>query len=247
LFLPPGSFAASTSAQYSILQDSLGAGGGRATSSAYQLDDSLGETGGTIQSSNGRIVLSIGDLSIISPPNAVPVPRNLSFERLGGAGLKISISKLVQTAHDPDGDLLELISFDATTTAGASVRKDGGWLLYQPSPGNNSPDSFSFTISDNLGAMAGGTIFISVQDDENSPTQNLTGVVIHEDHVIVHFAGIPGIEYQVQFTTSLNNPQWQVLSAVTAGQNGRFELRDARSPDQMRFYRALFIPSEEGP
>jgi hypothetical protein len=89
-------------------------------------------------------------------------------------------------------------------------------------------------------------VSISVGQDEQSPTQNITSVVVEQDQVIVRFVGIPGVEYRIESTASLSNPEWQLLAVATAGLNGRFEARDVTPPEQVRFYRAVFVLSQAG-
>jgi hypothetical protein len=56
----------------------------------------------------------------------------------------------------------------------------------------------------------------------------------------LHFAGVPGRTYTVQFTGSLASPNWQTLGDGTADTEGRFSLVDTPpTGTTQRFYRAL--------
>lgn len=240
-FLPMSCLAGASSSNYAIDHDFLGAGGGRSASSAYEVEASLGAIGGALQSANGQIELWLEHLAILVDPNTVPVPRNLYVQRLSGAGTRIAVSKLTQAAHDPDGDTLALVRFDTVTATGGSVRRESNWLIYQPMEGNNNSDSFAFTIADGQGGQSTGWVFISVWQEEQAQTKNMTRVVVGETEIVVRFVGIPGVEYQIQSTPSLTDPVWGPVATAVAGSNGLFEVRDVRQSDQTRFYRAIFV------
>lgn len=239
------SFAASRSIDYEIGQGSLTAGGGRSVSHIYIVDNAFGADGGIVRSGSGEIVLWTDQLGMLTPLNTAPVPRNLLFERHPGGGLRIAVSKIVQASYDPDGDTLELAAFDPVTSTGGAVQRNANWLIYEPVPGNNKSDFFAFSIADGEGAEAAGIVHIAVWQGTGAPTENVSRVVITGDQVIVKFVGIPGLEYRIESTPSLNNPQWQPIAISVAGVNGRFEIREVRPPESVRFYRALAIPGNK--
>jgi hypothetical protein len=240
--LSASSFAASSSQDYSVRQHSSSAGGGRSVSSLYVIESSFGLAGGVIRSGSGEIVVWADRLGMLTHLNTAPVPRNLSFERHPGSGIRIAVSKIVQSAYDPDGDTLDLTAFDSITIRGGVVQRNANWLIYEPMAGNSEADSFTFSIADGGGEVATGTVQIAVWQGSGAPTENVSRVVVNDDDVIVKFVGIPGFEYQIESTASLTNPQWQPLARVVAGTNGRFEIREIRRPEGVQFYRALSIP-----
>jgi hypothetical protein len=58
----------------------------------------------------------------------------------------------------------------------------------------------------------------------------------------LHFRAAPGSVCQVQFTPSLNPPQWQTLGSATADANGNITISDQGAGNaSSRFYRAVIL------
>jgi hypothetical protein len=58
--------------------------------------------------------------------------------------------------------------------------------------------------------------------------------------VNLRFQAMSGAVCQVQYTPTLNPPQWQTLASVTADANGNVSLSDQPPPNTpSRFYRAV--------
>jgi hypothetical protein len=58
--------------------------------------------------------------------------------------------------------------------------------------------------------------------------------------MVLRFAGIPGVTYTIQYTTSLaGTPTWTDLTTQAAGANGLFTYTDVNPPPPSRFYRAI--------
>ncbi len=170
--------------------------------------------------------------------NRVPVTTNDSFTR--GVGVfKMAISVLLSNDHDPDSDPLSLSLFDTSTTGGGTVSRAGGFLIFTPLSGNTS-DTFTYTVSDGHGGTAVATVTVTLTGADTGQTKNILGVTTDGADKVVGFAGIPGTDYTVQYTTSLSGtPVWTDLVVRTAGADGLFSYRDVAPAGPARFYRAI--------
>ena len=70
-----------------------------------------------------------------------------------------------------DGQTLNVDSFSVDTTSGrgGSIRVENGFVIYQPPAFTAGVDQFTYTISDNLGTAATGTVIVNIIDDNNAP------------------------------------------------------------------------------
>ena len=142
---------------------------------------------------------------------------------------------------DPDGGLLTIESVTGQLPSGAQVKRDNGWVIYEPPPTYNLPDHFNYTVRSSLGVTTIGTVTVDLWKDDYQPTQNAVNIIAINQTVILIYAGIPGRTYEIQTTTSLTPPIiWTPHPAgpQVAQPNGIFQIIDT-APPSPRFYRAL--------
>src|SRR5687768_6176234 len=76
-------------------------------------------------------------------------------------GAAVVIADVLANDHDPDGGALAVAGF--TQPAHGSVAQTGpGSFTYTPDPGFNGPDAFTYTLADDTGATATGTVRVGV-------------------------------------------------------------------------------------
>ena len=69
-----------------------------------------------------------------------------------------------------------------------------------------------------------------------------------EGGIRIRFYGIPGVQYVVQRTRSLTNPQWEVISGVlTPGPDGSMMFVDPNPPAGSAYYRLMQYVEVQGP
>ena len=68
---------------------------------------------------------------------------------------------VLANASDPDGDQLEVVDVTQGTN-GDVVLNDDGTVTYTPTEGFDGTDSFSYTIDDDHGGQATGTVSVTV-------------------------------------------------------------------------------------
>ena len=64
---------------------------------------------------------------------------------------------------------------------------------------------------------------------------NINGVIIF------HWNSVAGQTYQVQYTASLNNPNWKNLGGVVTALGTTTSASDIIGPDPQRFYRIVLL------
>lgn len=209
--------------------------GGDAAAGGYRLQDSLG--GGVVvgeQAAAGTFNRSGWLASVNNPPAA----RDLSVRRAPKSNVKIAIAKLLALASDPDGDPVSLVGFDPTSASGGAIIRDGSWLICLVAA-HDAPDTFDFTVADDVLAATPARVTIALSQEDHGPALNIARVTRDGNDVIIHFAGIPGQSYRVQSATDLSAPVWVTLGNAVATANGLFEFRDVDPAPAARYYRTV--------
>ena len=140
------------------------------------------------------------------------------------------------------GFILSPANFTVSPTSanGGAVTIVGAWVFYEPLPGFLTADSFTYTIADNLGGSAIGTVTVAILVD-NDPAQNLAIVASGADTFDLVGNGIPGRTYRLQSTPSLSSPTWVIVPGgnLTANDVGFFIYPDIPNATTV-FYRTVY-------
>jgi len=146
---------------------------------------------------------------------------------------------LLANGTDPDGDALTFVSVSATSTSGGTNVLRGSWITYSPPSGFTNADSFTYLVADGYGLQATGTVSVAILAD-SAPTQNIGSIEkLGNGSSLIHFSGIPGRIYMVQYTTNLVTPVWQPLGTNTADTFGKINFTDSPATNSpARFYRS---------
>lgn len=186
--------------------------------------------------SNGSTSVNSSSATLtVNHPPQVPSP---VLERLAATRAKARVADFL--GIDPDGDLVALIAVGPGSAQGGTVSTDSAWIIYSPPAGYTNSDSFPFVLSDGRGGIVHGTAQVSVISDQVVP-ENFRAELLPDGSVRLSFDGIPGRAYSIEFTTNLQNPNWQTLAVITADAFGRFIHTDLLPPGApQRFYRAAW-------
>jgi hypothetical protein len=177
-------------------------------------------------------------LVVNTPPTAGPD----QVERYAGVGGKVLVSELLGNDSDADGHQISLDSVDTTSAAGGVITVLGEWVHYTPPAGFDATDTFTYQISDVIGATAVGVVTVVLKDDSDV-SQNITAENLGNGSIRIRAYGIPGRSYQLEYTLDLNNPSWTSMGTVTPGELGYAEMLD--TPPQgtpTRYYRTVYSP-----
>jgi hypothetical protein len=114
------------------------------------------------------------------------------------------------------------------------------WIHYTAPSGSTNNDAFTYSITDGRSAPVSGTVNVNVMwDSRSSPNLSITDR--GDGSYRVRFDGIPGLSYRIEYTPTLNPPDWQSLGSVAAGDTGRFEIIDTPPAGfGQRFYRSAY-------
>ena len=95
-----------------------------------------------------------------------PIGRNDNYEVLGNVSINVpALNGVLENDDDPDGGSLSVTAFDAVSANSGSVAvaSDGGFT-YNPPPGFEGLDTFSYTITDDETQTDSATVSITVSD-----------------------------------------------------------------------------------
>ena len=121
---------------------------------------------------------------------------------------------------------------------------DGENLVYTPAAGYSGIDTLSYQVSDSDGFGSEATITFNVlsktagvQSDNQIGNVKPSG----DGSMIVTFAGIPGLKYQVQASDNISGPWMSIGDPVEAGADGLFNYKDvdAKIHPNSRYYRTV--------
>jgi len=182
---------------------------------------------------------SSNSLSPVQLVNTPPVAGADTIERFGTNGTKVQIATLLANDSDADEDVITFVDVSPTSSQGGTVTRQGDWLHYTPPVGFTNVDTFTYTISDGRGNPVTGTVTVQVMED--GPALNMTVVDLGNGYYRLRFDGIPNRFCIIQYTSTLNPPNWQTLTSGTSDQFGMFEYVDHPAEEiNMRFYRSVY-------
>jgi hypothetical protein len=167
--------------------------------------------------------------------NHPPVASGFALWRPLTAGAKFRAD--TPLGSDPDGDATVLWSVGPASAAGGSARIAGDWVIYTPPAGWTNADSFPYVLGDGRGGSAIGTVSVGI--GAHDIAENFLAIPLSNGSVLLRFSGIPGRNYSIQFSNSLDPPAWQTLATRAANGLGTFEYTDSPPPGETRFYRSI--------
>ena len=117
----------------------------------------------TISDDQGRLATAVVSLLILAV-NDSPVAEDDAFEMEEDAILEISPTMLLKNDKDPDSTKdLKIRSLSSKSATGARIVKNQeGSYIYRPKPNYFGLDSFTYLVSDELGATSGAKVEIMV-------------------------------------------------------------------------------------
>jgi len=159
---------------------------------------------------------------------------NVAYTRAPGLNLRIEIANLLtHVASLPaDGATFALVGVGVSSQS-ATITTNSTYVLYTPANDNN--DSFTYTVGDDSGGSATGTITVNVVKSVG-PSLPANGISVSGGTAAIHAFGIPGYTYVMQTTTNLNGPWWPI-GTNTAGNDGSLLFIDPNATNWQQYYR----------
>jgi hypothetical protein len=185
---------------------------------------------------NGNFQGSTNSLSPDQLINTSPVGYNMTMSAMKNQSTNLSATKLALKCTDADGDSLSVTAVDASSAQGGTVSLSGTTIIYTPPTNYVGADSFNYTVSDTYGATGTGTVSVTIESIQVSPTiQNLTQ--LPDGNMQLKASGIPGESYVIQAAADLNSP-WNAIGTNAADINGVIVFSDLNATNYTgRFYR----------
>jgi Big-like domain-containing protein len=231
-----------TSADYSSGAESNDGGGSHAASTDYSSDGAFGPGNFAASADYAQRGGYVGQL------NNAPVVTNYPLSAVSNTVIKVSITALLNTVKDADGDSITFVSVAGSSAQNGEASRVGNFVVYRPANGFTGSDSFTWVAQDSEGDRAMGTILAQVgapPAPPSQPTLNLVSVTFDNapgaTDATLRFSGLPQSTYLVQYTGSLTPPiTWTTLGSAGVT-NGVFQIVDptARSAGQ-RYYHTVF-------
>ena len=183
----------------------------------------------TLRDEDGGTATGTVQVSVAAPP----VAPTQTFTRAARLTLKILKSEVLGACSSPDGYPL-VVAGVGVSAQGASLATNASYIFYTPAAGNNNGDSLSYTVADDHGGSATGTIQVSVV----TPGGQIKAISASGGTVTVQFAGIPGYTYVVRRATDAAFTQnVTTVLTTTAPEHGLFSYTDLNPPNPTAYYR----------
>jgi hypothetical protein len=189
--------------------------------------------------------------------NHPPMALTMTAYRTPGMNLRIPLSDIATNWSDADGDTVELMGVNQTTTNDQTL-----WLLNVSSNEDNSfvinsnsfvgytngpsvADQFSYSIADGYGGTNIGYVYIMIVSSVTG-TNSITMITGGNPTVLTAY-GLPGYTYTVQRATNLTSPVWVNIQSIVAATNGVISATDnfsdlSGNQPQSAYYRLSWQP-----
>jgi hypothetical protein len=179
---------------------------------------------------------SLGASQVINTPPATSI---LVIATTENTPVTFSIAKVLQHVTDADGDQVNLTGVAGVSANGGTVALGGQSITFTPATGSTNTDSFTYTVTDALGAAATGVVSVVITAPPATPP---TGPVtmLPNGHVIVTLSGVAGQTYILQGSPDLQT--WVSLCTVVAAADGTITVEDGDAPDFTVRYYKLALP-----
>ena len=179
-------------------------------------------------------------------PNAFgPVAMPDAFSTGTNTPVSFSARKLLLNDTDPHGFTLSVTGVSSNSALGGTVTLIAGRVHYTPPTGFWGNDQFSYSITNDHGDAAGGTVTATVGAGGPVGLNITFGPVVQGSEFVVRFAGIPGLTYTIEAASGLGGP-WIKVANITAPTTntgfgiGAFEFREPIGAFESRFYRTVY-------
>lgn len=113
----------------------------------------------------GVVSMGIGNVKLHAP-----VAVNLATNRASGSAMQVRIADLMAAVTDDQNHPLTFVGTSVTTTNGKALSNDGTYITV---PANTVTDSFTYKITDGLGATNFATVWIAVTGGMSSTPTNI--------------------------------------------------------------------------
>jgi hypothetical protein len=168
--------------------------------------------------------------------STAPVAGNDTMGAVANHSASVSAAKLLANDSSAGGYPLTISAVSPASTNGGTVALSAGIVTYTPVANFTGTDVFTYTLEDDQGGTATGTVIVLVRSANDSSLNQLSATPT-QNGVLVRFAGIPGRTYGVE--RSVDSTTWTALGSAAAQSNGLIEFEDTNPPQGGAFYRTV--------
>ncbi len=162
------------------------------------------------------------------------VAKEALFFRTAGLALRISVNDLLtNVAGLPMNSAPHLVALGASA-AGANIETNAAYILYTSS--NDQHDSFTYTVQNEWGRSATGTIFIQVNRAVGNPITE-GRITRSGTTTTVQAFGIPGQNYLLETATNLHGFWWVIATNRASLLDGLILFTDPHATNSEQYYR----------
>ena len=164
-----------------------------------------------------------------------------TFERGFGSGLTLLQSQVTSNDTAGVGGALSVTAVGPAASGNANVFMAGGFIFYQPNPGNTTSDTFPVTVSEVGGGATVSLVTVTVAGD-TALSQNAVSMVVGASTVNFIYAGIPGRSYTFQYAdnTLPAAPTWHSVGPIPCGSDGFFSVEHTIVYPSGELYRTTY-------
>ncbi|HEY1529339.1 MAG TPA: Ig-like domain-containing protein [Galbitalea sp.] len=157
-----------------------------------------------------RAQVKIAVREVDASTNNPPVPENLTSRVLAGGTVQIDVPL---SGIDPDGDTVQLLGVQTNPQKGVVTTVGPHTITYQAGDYSTGTDTFTYGVTDALGARATGTVRVGIAGKPGgapSPVATLDEVTVR-----------PGTTVSVQVLANDSDPDGSPLHVVSAVPNDK--------------------------
>jgi autotransporter-associated beta strand protein len=174
--------------------------------------------------------------------NNAPVASNFLVNVQSGGSVTAVVLGGKHPPTDSEGDLLTLTG--VSTPAHGTASTDGTNVTYTATNNYAGADSFTYTITDSLGATGTATVNVTVIASGSGFNKLADPENLGDGSFRLSFLGVPGYNYALDWTTNLSAPVvWlPQLTNMAATNNGYLFFTNSQDTNAMNFWRTRHVP-----
>jgi hypothetical protein len=177
----------------------------------------------------------LGAAQLIDTP---PTTSILTISTAKNTPLTFSGTRAMQHVTDADGDLINLTGVSSVSANGGTATMMDQMITFTPLAGSTNADSFTYTVSDSLGAVTTGTVNVVITAPPAASGDGVT--MMPNGNVIVSLTGVAGQTYILQGSADLLT--WTNLCQVVAAPDGTITVEDGDARNFSARYYKLALP-----
>ena len=180
-------------------------------------DGSLSGSFTTVNLPGGAAHWNTSDLNIggtLTFTNASPVAQNLTLGVVQGGSVSLPVIGGKYAPADADGDSMTITAVSAASSGTSGFTSSD---VTYAATGGTGPDTFTYTVTDSLGATDTKTVTVIVTSPQGF---NQLSATSGGGNAYLTYLGVPGSNYALEVTHDLPATNWTAVVTNAAAANG---------------------------